>query len=36
MHQIHVKNVKLKQYIPCKGIVEHLVGAEQQWAAGRC
>ena len=29
------KNVKLKQYIPCKRFVEHLVGAERQWAAGR-
>ena len=35
MRQIHVKNVKLKQYIPCKRFVEHLVGVEQQWATGR-
>ena len=36
MHQIHLQNIKLKQYIPCKCFVKHLVGAELQWAAERC
>lgn len=35
MHQIHVKNVKLKQYISCKHFVEHVVSAERQWMAER-
>ena len=36
MHQIHLQNVKLKQYIPCKRFVKHLVSAERQWVAGSC
>ena len=36
LHQIHLQNMKLKQYIPCTRFVKHLVGTERQWAAGRC